>query len=220
MDLTSRQRQLVFALTVIALAGLGFFLLRSGIPGHHSPKPSQPPPAAASSPAVPRSPAVPSSPATPAATPTQTGRSSTTSSQVNIYRWLPFTEPQLARAASVVTEFSADYGTFSYHETPAAYTARMQGLITSQLAQVIGRAYATPGVAKIRTQQKQVSAGSAVIGSLRAFGSSSLTFVVTIHQKITGTSPSQQSTQYAVTVSDSNGGWQVTDIELASSGNQ
>jgi hypothetical protein len=96
----------------------------------------------------------------------------------------------------------------------------MQGLITSQLAQVIGRAYATPGVAKVRTRQKQVSAGSAVIDSLRAFGPSSLTFVVTIHQKITGTNPGQQSTQYAVTVSDSTGGWRVTDIELASSGNQ
>jgi hypothetical protein len=214
MDLTSRQRQLVFALTVVALAGLGFLLVHSGLPGHHSPKPPQRPPAAASPPAA------PSSPATPAATPTQTGRSSTTSSQVNIYQWLPFTEPQLARAARVATEFSADYGTFSYHETAAAYTARMQGLITSQLAQVIGRAYATPGVAKVRTQQKQVSAGSAVIDSLRAFGSSSLTFVVTIHQKITGTNPGQQNAPYAVTVTGSNGDWQVTDIELASSGNQ
>ena len=36
LDLTSRQRQLVFALTVVALAGLGFFLLHSGIPGHRS----------------------------------------------------------------------------------------------------------------------------------------------------------------------------------------
>lgn len=216
MDLTSRQRQLVFALTVVALAGLGFFLLHSGIPGHHSAKPPQHPPAAASSPAA------PSSPATPAAapTPTPTGRSSTTSSQVNIYQWLPFTESQLAKAAGVTTEFGADYGTFSYRESTAAYTARMQGLITSQLAQVIGRAYATPGVAKVRTQQKQVSTGSAVIDSLRAFGSSSVTFVVTIHQKITGTSPGRQSTQYAVTVTGSNGGWQVTDIELASSGNQ
>lgn len=216
MDLTSRQRQLVFALTVVALAGLGFFLLHSGIPGHHSPKSPSHPAAAASSPVA------PSSPVTPAATPipTQTGRSSTTSSQVNIYQWLPFTEPQLAKAANVATEFSADYGTFSYHESAADYTARMQGLITSQLAQVIGRAYATPGVAKVRTQQKQVSAGSAVIDSLRAFGSSSLTFVVTIHQKITGTNPGQQSTHYAVTASDSSGGWRVTDIELASSGNQ
>jgi hypothetical protein len=138
---------------------------------------------------------------------------------VNIYRWLPFTESQLAKAASVVTQFGADYGTFSYHETTAEYTGRMQDLITSQLAQVIGRAYATAGVAKIRTRQKQVSAGSAVIDSLRAFGSSSLTFLVTIHQKITGTNRSQPSTQYAVTVTGSNGGWQVNDIELASSGN-
>jgi hypothetical protein len=218
MDLTSRQRQLVFALTVVALAGLGFFLLHSGIPGHHSAKPPQRPPAAASSPAAPSSPVTPAATSTP--TPAQTGRSSTTSSQVNIYQWLPFTEPQLAKASGVATGFAADYGTFSYRESATAYTARMHGLITSQLAQVIGRAYATPGVAKIRTQQKQVSAGRAVIDSLRAFGPSSLTFVLTIHQKITGTSPSRQSTQYAVTVSNSNGGWQVTDIELASSGNQ
>ena len=214
MDLTSRQRQLVFALTVVALAGLGFFLLHSGIPGHHSPGPPQRPPAAASSPAA------ISPPVSPVATPTQTSRSSTTSSQVNIYQWLPFTKSQFAKAASVVTEFSADYGTFSYRESAAAYTGRMQGLITSQLAQVIGRAYATPGVAKTRTAQKQVSAGSAGIDSLRAFGSSSLTFVVTIHQKITGSSPGHQNTQYAVTVSGGNGGWQVNDIELASSGNQ
>jgi len=216
MDLTSRQRQLVFALTVVALAGLGFFLLHSGIPGHHSAKPPQHPAAVASSPAAISSPATPA----PTPTPTQTGRSSITSSQVNIYQWLPFSKSQFAKAASVVTEFSADYGTFSYRESAAAYTGRMQGLITSQLAQVIGRAYATPGVAKTRTAQKQVSAGSAVIDSLRAFGSSSLTFVVTIHQKITGSSPGHQNTQYAVTVTVSNGRWQVNDIELASSGNQ
>jgi hypothetical protein len=95
----------------------------------------------------------------------------------------------------------------------------MRGLITSQLAQVIGRAYATSGVARARTQQKQVSAGSAVINSLRAFGPSSLTFVVTIRQKITGRKPGRQSTQYAVTVTGGSGGWQVNDIELASSGN-
>jgi hypothetical protein len=139
---------------------------------------------------------------------------------VNIYRWLPFTEPELARAARVVTEFAADYGTFSYHETTAGYTGRMRGLITSQLAQVIARAYATPGVAKIRTQQKQVSAGSAEIDSLRAFGPSSLTFVVTVKQKITGKKPGRQTTQYAITVASGSSGWQVNDIELASSGNQ
>jgi hypothetical protein len=208
MDLTSRQRQLVFAVTVLVLGGLGFFLLRSGTSGQHPAKPPASPAAAASTPPAP----------TPIAT--QAGSSSTASSQVNIYRWLPFTESQLARASSVVTEFSAYYGTYSYNETTADYIGRMQGLMASQLGQVIARAYSTPGVAKIRSAQKQVSAGSATIDSLRAFGPSSLTFVVTVHQKITGTSPSQQSTQYAVTVSDDSGGWQVNDIELASSGNQ
>ena len=207
MDLTSRQRQLVFAVTVLVLGGLGFFLLRSGTSGQHPANPPASPAAAASTPPAP----------TPIAT--QTGSSLTTSSQVNIYRWLPFTESQLARASSVVTEFSAYYGTYSYNETTADYIGRMQGLMASQLGQVIARAYSTPGVAKIRSAQKQVSAGSATIDSLRAFGPSSLTFVVTVHQKITGTSPSQQSAQYAVTVSDGSGGWQVNDIELASSGN-
>jgi hypothetical protein len=208
MDLSPRQRQLVFAVTVVVLAGLGFFLLRSGTPGHHSaPKPPAPTSAPSSSPPA----AVP--------VPSQTSSSSTASSQVNIYQWLPFTEQQLAKAAAVVTQFGAYYGTFSYAESAASYAGRMQGLVTSQLAQVIASGYATPGVAKIRTQQKQVSAGSAAIDSLRAFGSQSLTFVVTVNQKITGTSPSQQNAQYAVTVTDSTGSWQVSDIQLASAGN-
>jgi hypothetical protein len=207
MDLSPRQRQLVFAVTVVVLAGLGFFLVRSGTQGHPAPKPSAPAAAPSSSPPA----AVPA--------PSQASSSSTASSQVNIYQWLPFTEQQLAKAAGVVTQFGAYYGTYSYTESAASYAGRMQALVTSQLAQVIASGYATPGVAKIRTQQKQVSAGSAVIDSLRAFGSQSLTFVVTGNQKITGTSPNQQSAQYAVTVTDSSGSWQVSDIQLASAGN-
>jgi hypothetical protein len=207
MDLTSRQRQLVFAVTVVALAALGFFLLRSGPAGQHPAKHPAHPAAAASSPPAPSS------------SPVQKGGSSTASSQVNIYQWLPFTEPQLAKAAGVVTQFSAYYGTYSYTESAAAYIGRMQGLMTSQLAPAIARAYATPGLASQRSQQKQVSAGSAAIDSLRAFGPSSVTFVVSVNQKITGTSPRQMSTQYAVTVTDSTGSWQVSDIQLASVGN-
>jgi hypothetical protein len=205
MDLTSRQRQLVFAVTVVALAALGFFLLRSGTSSHPPAKRPSRPAAAASS--------------TPTVTPTQAAPPSTASSQVNIYDWLPFTEPQLARAAAVVKEFGAYYGTYSYDESTASYVGRMQGLVTSQLADVIARGYATPGVAATRTQQKQVSAGTATINSLRAFGPSSLTFLVTVAQHITGKSPGQQSTQYAVTATDANGGWQVNDIQLASAGN-
>ena len=63
--------------------------------------------------------------------------------------------------------------------------------------------------------------GNTMIDSLRAFGATSLTFVVTINQKITSTSgTNQQSQQYAVTVASNGGGsWQVNNIELASAGN-
>jgi hypothetical protein len=209
MDLTSRQRMLAFGITVLALAGLGFFLLLPGAAKHPAASPPSTPAAAVSS--------------QPAASPipTQTGSSSTASSQVNIYQWLPFSQQQLAQASAVVTEFSAYYGTYSYNESTASYIGRMQGLMTSQLAAIIARGYSTPGVVSMRNQQKQVSAGSAVINSLRAFGSTSITFVVTVTQKITEKSgPSPQNAQYAVTVADSGGGWQVNDIELASSGNQ
>jgi hypothetical protein len=97
----------------------------------------------------------------------------------------------------------------------------MSGLASSQLDGVLANAYSTPGVASTRRQQKQVASGTAVIDSLRAFGATSLTFVVTINQKITTTSGTkQQSQQFAVTVASNGGGsWQVNNIELASAGN-
>jgi hypothetical protein len=206
MELTSRQRLLAFAITVLALAGLGIFLFVSGTAKHPSSAPSHAPSAPASSQPPPPSPIAQPSPS---------------SSQVNIYQWLPFTEQQLASASNLVTEFSAYYGTYSYNESTSSYISRLQGLATSQLAQVIGGGYSAPGVAKLRDQEKQVSAGSAQINSMRAFGGSSITFVVTVNQKLTeSTGTSQQSNQYAVTVADSTGGWLVNDIEPASAGNQ
>ena len=103
---------------------------------------------------------------------------------------------------------------------PPTTWARCGNLITSQLGATLARGYATAGVAQQRTQQKQVSAGSAVIDSLRAFGTSSLTFVVTIKQAMTTKQGKSQLTgQYAVTVSTSGANWQVSDIQLASAGN-
>ncbi|HEY2575823.1 MAG TPA: hypothetical protein VGI74_05900 [Streptosporangiaceae bacterium] len=209
MEMTSRQRMLAFALTVLALAALGSYLFVSGT--------SKKTPAAAPST---HPPTVVTTPPTVPPTPAQPTGSTASSSQVNIYRWLPFSEQGLGRASAVVTEFSAFYGTYSYTEPTASYTGRMQGLASSALIQIIARGFSAPGVASLRKQEKQVATGTAAINSLRAFGSSSITFVVAVNQKIStnhGNTP--QSTQYAVTVSNSGGGWQVTDIELASSGN-
>lgn len=211
MDLTSRQRLLAFALTVLALIGLGIFLFVTGTAHHHTASP----PAHHST-----APVAPPTTVPPPSTPPPTGAAAT-SSPVNIYNWLPFSKQQLAKAAAVITQFSAYYGTFSYSESAGSYTSRLQGLATSQLAGQIGSGFAAPGLTDQRKQQKQVSSGSAQIDSLRAFGASSITFVVTITQKITQTGgTSHQVNQYAITATETGGTWQASNIQLASVGNQ
>jgi hypothetical protein len=209
VELSPRQRSAVFALIVVALAALGYYLVVPAVTHSH-------PRAATSSAATPA--------ATPAATsavpaPTVTA-SAADAGGVNIYAWLPFTQQNLATAASVAVRFSVDYNTFTYTESAASYVGAMGGLITGQLATTLQAAYEIPGVAKLRTSQKQVSTGTAAISSLRAFGPSSLTFIVTAGQRLaTASGTSSGSTQYAVTVTGSGGSWKVSDIELESAGN-
>ena len=210
MDLNAGQRKAVFGLIVVALAGLGGYMF---VPRVHGGQVSGRPRAAAHSPA-PRA----TSPATPLASPSQAAVA--TPSNPDIYQWLPFTQAQLGSAATVVTQFGDTYGTWSYTQDATSYVATMRDLITSQLADVIAQGYSVPGVAGQRTSEKQVSTGSAVINSLRAFGTSSITFVVTITEQITDTAGrSLDSTQYAITVVSVGSSWQVSDIELASAGN-
>jgi hypothetical protein len=211
MDLTSAQRKAVFALIVVVLAGLGVYLFVPGTRGSaspaaapsvsgHSPAPPTPSPTASAASPVPLAAGTPSAP--------------------DIYQWLPFTPSQLATAASVTTEFSGAYGTWSYSQNARAYVNTMRNLITPELSQLLAQDYSAPGVASQRTGSKQVATGSAVINSLRAFGPSSITFVVTISQEITDTSGrSAVSAQYAVTAASNGSSWQVNDIELASAGN-
>ena len=210
MDLTASQRKAVFGLIVVVLAGLGVYLFvpatRGSGPAAAPPSPRHSATAPTASPAAPTASPVPVSAGTPAAP--------------DIYQWLPFTQSELAAAASVTTEFSDAYGTWSYSQNSRAYIATMRNLATPDLSQVLAQDYSVPGVASMRTRNKQVSAGSAVIDSLRAFGTSSITFVVTISQEITDTGGRSSVTgQYAVTVASDSSGWQVNDIELASAGN-
>ena len=214
MDLTSAQRRMVFIVIVLALAGLGAFLLW--------PRPSPAASRAAAGPtahAATSAPApVPSSPAPPAS-PVPSGQG------VNIYQLLPFSQADLTQAAGVVRRFCTDYATYSYTESAGSYVGRMRGLVTSELAATLAQDYATPGVAQTRTQQKQTATGSGAITALRAFGASSLTFLVTLSQKTYSTPPSGKTTahtasgDYAITIARSGSGWQVNDIQLASAGN-
>jgi hypothetical protein len=201
-------RRTAFTVIVLVLVALGAYLLGpvahgAGRPASHgsTSRPSEPVSAPAGSPA-----------ASPPGQSDQTGP--------DIYQWLPFTQAGLAAAVSVVTRFGDAYGTFSYTESADTYAASLQAMTAPQLVAQIKAAYSTPGVASARSVGKQVSAGSALIESLRAFGPTSLTFVVLVTQRLTQQSGrSQVATSYAVTVTGTGTSWQVSDVELAAAGN-
>jgi hypothetical protein len=219
MDLTSAQRKLVFAGVVLVLAALGAFLiipntLDRASTGHGravgltAPLPTPTPAAAAaraSQPAV-ASGGLGSTPA-PGTSP-------------DIYSWLPFSQAGLTAAADLVHRFASAYASYTYTQSTASYERQFNGLATTQLATVLARGYATPGVAQLRTQQKQIATGSGRITAIRGFGSNNITFIVAITQRVTGaTGAKQTTTGYAVTVTGAGSNWQVEDLELASAGN-
>ncbi len=216
MDLSPAQQKLVFALIVVVLAALGYWLILPKLTHSHAPSAATSPTAsAATSPSAIATTPV-SAPSTEAPAPAVT----TSPGAVNIYSWLPFTQQELADAAAVTVKFSVAYNTYTYTENAAAYVAQMNGLITGQLATTLQTSYDTPGVAQLRKSQQQVSTGTAVINSLRAFGSSSLTFIVNTGQRLVSSRGTTHGTaQYAVTVTGSGSSWQVNDIELSNAGN-
>ncbi len=211
MDLTPGQQRAVFVLVVVVLAAVGYWLILPKVThakGH---------PQAAASPVA--SAIESASAQAPASAPAVT-TSPAAAGNVNIYSWLPFTQQGLADAASVTVKFCTDYNTYSYTESAAAYVGAMNGLITGQLATTLQGLYSTPGVAKLRTSQKQVSTGTAAIDSLRAFGPSSLTFIVTATQRLVSSrGTTNGSARYAITVTGSGNSWQVNDIQLSNAGN-
>ena len=217
MELSTGQQRALFVVVVILLAGLGIYLI--GPAGHHGssaavgPSPSTSAAAATSAPPSAVQPV--SSPA-----PTSSANGASAAGSVNIYDWLPFTQQDLAQASQTTLTFAADYGTYSYTETPTVYAGKMTSLVTVEFAATLKADYAAAGLAAQRSAQKQVSSSSGGIASIRSFGSGSITFVVNIAQKLTTTKGSATTTtQYAVTLVSAAGGWQVNDIQLATAGN-
>jgi hypothetical protein len=216
MELTPRQLRLVFVVVVLALVGLGIYLIQgrgsgggtpAAAPSATTPRPSASAPSAASVP-----------PSTvPAATPVSTAGGA------QIYQWLPFTAADLSAAAQTTLTFAKDYSTWSYTESVTAYAAKFNGLVTSLELASLKNGYSTSGVAGPRMADKQVSTGSGTIDSIRSFGTSpttSITFLVTINQQVTPPQPgSSPSNQYAITVASSGSAWLVNDIELSKFGN-
>jgi hypothetical protein len=214
MELSTGQQRALFVVVVILLAGLGIYLV--GPARHHG--------SSAASPASTSAAAATSAPPTvqPATSPAPVppGGGAPAAGGVNIYDWLPFTQQDLAQASQATLAFAADYGTYSYTETPTVYADKMSSLVTAEFAATLKADYAAAGFAAQRSAQKQVSSSSGGIASIRSFGAGSITFVVNIAQKLTTTKESTETTtQYAVTLVSAAGGWQVNDIEYANAGN-
>ena len=218
MQPSSGQQRLLFVVVVLVLAGLGVYLISGRT---HNGTAATPPASVSATSQAPQAPATSQAPQAPATTPASVPASVPTSGgKADIYQWLPFSQQDLTEAARTTVAFAADYETYSYTETAAAYAGKMATLVTGELAATLKNAYATPGLAAQRTAQKQVSTGSGGIASIRSFGSGSITFVVNIAQQLATTQgTSTKTTQYAVTVVSAAGGWQVNDIELAKAGN-
>jgi hypothetical protein len=213
MELNTGQQRLLFAVVVVALVGLGVFLIsvrHQSSAAAPAPSPSAKPTARASA-SVP-----PTSVPPPAPEPTVAGGA-------DIYQWLPFTQADLTAAAKTTLAFAAVYDTYSYTESGTAYGAKLAGLVTPQEGTTLVYDYGTSGVAGPRLSDKWVATGTAGIDSITSFGAgpASITFAVTIAEQITGTKPvAPSSGVYTVTVEQDDGNWLVNNIELSSLGNQ
>jgi hypothetical protein len=205
MEISPLGRRLAFGVIVCVLVGLGAYLLG---PVAHGAGRSTPPHGTVRRTAIATT------------TPRLATGTARAAGQPNIYQWLPFTQAGLTSAASVAVRFGHAYGSYTYTQSAAAYAASLAPFTAQQLVSQIEAAYSAPGVAALRVSGKQVALGTATIGSIRAFGPSSLTFLVQVAQLISDTSGrSQHSTIYAVTVTGSGTNWQVTDVELQTAGN-
>jgi hypothetical protein len=230
MELSPGRQRLLFVVVVIVLVGLGIFVIRgrnhdnAGAPAATpttSPSSAAPSGTAAASDAATAVPPATVPPATP--TPTTAGGD-------NIYQWLPFTQSDLSTAANTTLAFAKVYANTSYTETKAAYVGKLTGLTTPQEAATLVSDFETPEIAATRTADKQVATGAPTIDSITSFGPQSppgpsgppsITFAVTIAQKLASTSGTVTSTpEYTITIVSTASGWQVQTIQLASLGNE
>jgi hypothetical protein len=213
LELSPIRQKLLFVVIVVVLAALGYYLV---LPKLHGTAKAAGAASSTATPTTSQTTAIPT--VLPVVTDSPAGTPA--GGAVNIYDWLPFTEQDLANAAAVTTRFCVDYDTYTFTENAATYLGKMNGLVAAELAQTLKEGYTTPGVAALRAGQKQISSGTATINDLRAFGPQSLTFVVTVTQRlVSNRGTTSASTQYAVTLTGSGSSWQVSDIELASAGN-
>ncbi|MEV5568444.1 hypothetical protein AB0L06_00220 [Spirillospora sp. NPDC052269] len=207
MNLSDRQRKILFGVLVVALAAVGVYLTAAS-PAQHksSPRTARPAPVTGGGPAAPASPP-------PGIT-----------SQINpgnfdIYQLLPFGRQEFATAADTAQKFVAAYGTYRFDEQPQAYAARLQPLVNDQVAQQIAQGFAAPGIQQQRQQDKTVATCTASLDQVRDIGNNSIIFLVTGKQRIDKAGGgSDDSKQWAVTIARDGNALKVAAFEPADVG--
>jgi hypothetical protein len=192
MNLTDRQRKLLFAGLVVMLAGVGIYLtLASPDAGDSGDGEASRRPAATAPPTGPASPP-----------PGIAG--SVSAGNFDLYRLLPFSQQEFATAAGLAQRFTAAYGTYRYDEDPRAYTGRLAPMVAEELLGELQRGAAAPGILEERRRQQVVAQGTATLDRVRDIEDNSIIFLVTGKQQVTKEGrQSQESEQYAVTVARS-----------------
>ncbi|MEV5708390.1 hypothetical protein [Actinoallomurus sp. NPDC052274] len=207
MDLTDRQRKILFAALVVLLAAAGVILTIGSGSGRHKGSAQR----VTSAP----SPSAPSFTAPGLTGPPPSGGT------YDIYSLLPFTQKDFSTAADVARRFTIAYGTYRYDEQPSAYLGRMQGLVTADVTAQLQRDSSAPGLLDQRKQDREVSTSDAHLDSLRDMEKDQFIFLVTGTQHISkGGASSDTSQQYAVTVTRSGGGWVVYAFAQANVGDK
>jgi len=195
MDLTDRQRKLLFAGLVVVLAAAGVFLtIGSGGQRHARSV---------------RASTTTTAPAPTSSAPEPSGPTPSPGSY-DIYSMLPFSQKDFTTAADVARRFTIAYGTYRFDEDPKAYVDRIRAMVTPDLANQLEQGAAAPGLLEQRKQDQEVSTSDATLDSLRDMAKDQLIFLATGKQHITkGGKTSETSQQYAVTMTRSGGGWVV-----------
>ena len=207
MDLTDRQRKLLFAGLVIVLAAAGVLLTIGGGDDGGNTSAGRGTPTPVASPTPVSAPPVSGPPPSPGS--------------YDIYSMLPFTQKDFTTAADVARRFTVAYGTYRFDEDPKAYVDRMRTMVTPDLASQLQQGAASPGVLDQRRQDQEVSTSDATLDSLRDMAKDQLIFLATGKQHVTkGGKTSDSSQQYALTLTRSGGGWVVFAFAPADQGDK
>ena len=214
MNLTDRQRKLLFAGLVVLLAVIGVYLTLMAPGGGSDDK------ADSSGKTPSAAPSVSSGPTGPASPPP--GISSTVDPKTfDVYKLLPFSQQEFATAADLAQKFIAANGTYRFDEAPQTFVGRMSGLVTDQLLTDLQRSASAPGMLDERRQDQVVADCTATLDRVRNIEDNSIIFLVTGNQQVTKAGKkSTDRQQWAVTVSRDGGSLKVYGFEPAGEGQQ